>query len=271
MAFSTAFRVFAGKPPRFDPRFILFQAWSPLRVCPGTGHHGADGRCTTAAERPGNPSEVSSPLAACQERPGLPPLAGGWRIFRIRPGRRQGVSPSWRLVGPSWPRPCFRPQPPAGFPFRALLRRPSNRPFRTSSFPALSSPKATLANETQGRLAPQSLTPARQLYGPGGCYTAARRNALLGFGPLRYSPFPPCARGGGPSSWLLQSARTEARAPPAVESIGSGKMSWTLASLLTPLVFLASFVRPNHSATGRPGIMGSPQRLRHITAPEDAS
>jgi hypothetical protein len=48
-------------------------------------------------------------------------------------------------------------------------------------------------------------------------------------------------------------------------------VSWTLASLLTPLVFLASFVRPNHSATSRPGIIVSPQRLRHITAAGDAS
>jgi len=98
---------------------------------------------------------------------GYPSLRSGWRIFQIRPGRRQGISPSWRLIGPSWLRPCFRPQPPAGFPFRALLRRPSHRPFRTSSFLALSSPKATLTSEAQGRIAPQSLAPGRQLYGLG--------------------------------------------------------------------------------------------------------
>jgi len=98
---------------------------------------------------------------------GYPLLRGGWRIFRIRPGRRQGISPSWRLIGPSCPRPCFRPQPPAGFPFRALLHRPSNRPLRASSFLALSSPAATLAGEAHGRIAPQSLAPDRQLYGSG--------------------------------------------------------------------------------------------------------
>jgi hypothetical protein len=185
-------------------------------------------------------------------RLGYPPC-GGWRAFRARPGHLQGISPSWRLFGPPLSSAMFQTDTAPGFPFRALLRWPSDRPFRASSLPALSSAACRPCGRGKRR------TSATR----SGSWPAALRlrtavtppraaTALLGFGPLRYSLFPPCARGGGPSSWLLPGARTEARTPPAVESVGNGKMSWTLASLLTPLVFLASFVKTEPFSNGPP-------------------
>jgi hypothetical protein len=51
-----------------------------------------------------------------------------------------------------------------------------------------------------------------------------------------------------------------------VEGLASGKVSWTLSSLLTPLAFVASSVKTDHSKQGQPGIIDSPKRHRHITA-----
>jgi len=138
----------------------------------------------------------------------------------------------------------FQTETAPGFPFRALLRRPSHRPLRASFLPALSSAARHPCGRSERRTSASRTNSWPSASRPRAAVTPPRAaTALLGFGPLRYSLFPPCARGGGPSSWLLINARAEACAPPAVGSIGSGKMSWTLASLLTPLVFFASFVK----------------------------
>jgi hypothetical protein len=97
---------------------------------------------------------------------GYPPC-GGWRIFRIRPGRLQGISPSWRLVGPLRPRPCFRPKPPRGFPSELCSAGQATGPFGPLPFARFRSPPITLAGEGSGGLAPQGIAPGQQLYGSG--------------------------------------------------------------------------------------------------------
>jgi hypothetical protein len=181
------------------------------------------------------------------------PLAGRWRMVRIRPGHLQGVSPSWRLIGPPLSPAMFQAGTAPGFPFRALLRQPNNRPLRASSFPALSFAAARPCGRGKRRTSASKFDSWLTALRSRAAVTPPRAaTALLGFGPLRYSLFPPCARGGGPSFWLLSGARAEAKAPPAVGSVGNGKMSWTLASLLTPLVFFASFVKTEPFNGGPP-------------------
>lgn len=185
-------------------------------------------------------------------RLGYPPC-GGWRAFRARPGRLQGFSPSWRLLGLPLSSGIFQPETAPGFPFRALLRRPSDRPLRASSLRALSAAACRPCGRGRRRTSATRSGSRTAALRPRAAVTPPRAaTALLGFEPLRYSPFPPCARGGGPSSWLLPGARAEARTPPAVGSVGNGKMSWTLASLLTPLVFSASFVKTEPFSNGPP-------------------
>ena len=82
--------------------------------------------------------------------------------------------------------------------------------------------------------------PAKSHAALSGCYTSSVRTCSPGVLTSKVFSFSaPFRRLGGPSSYSLDGGTTQGSTAAEIWSLKNGKISWTLASLLTPLVFFA--------------------------------